>query len=62
VGEIGSVAYRCKECREDFGDPEKEPQFETWHMLVLLHVYNEHEQSPDPINAVLVARYLDRVT
>jgi hypothetical protein len=55
--EIQSVAYRCAECREYFGDPEREQVFETWHMLVLLHAYNEHEMSPDVINLILLPTY-----
>ena len=57
MSEIRSVCYRCTECRESFGDPEHEPVFETWNMLVLLHAYNEHEMVPDMINAVLTPAY-----
>lgn len=57
MSEIQSVSYRCSECRENFGDPEREPQFETWNMIVLLHIYNDHEKSPELINEMLVAMY-----
>ena len=57
MSDYQSVSYRCSECRENFGDPEREPVFETWHMIVLLHVYNEHEKSPDFVNSMLVAIY-----
>jgi hypothetical protein len=59
VSDFQSVTYRCKECRESFGDPEHEPQFETWHMLVLLHAYNEHELSPTMVNSMLLPTYLE---
>jgi hypothetical protein len=59
VSDYRSVSYRCAECRENFGDPEREPVFETWHMVILLHVYNEHELSPDVVNSVLLPTYLE---
>ena len=59
MSDYQSVSYRCSLCRENFGDPEREPQFETWQMIVLLHIYNEHEKSPDVINSMLLPTYLE---
>jgi hypothetical protein len=48
-------------CREVFGDPERYPDFESWEVLVIMHMIDEHGvEFEAPISDALFAVYSNR--
>ena len=47
------LTYKCRECPENFGDPEAERGFENWAMRVKLHAFECHGRSPYYLNDVI---------
>jgi hypothetical protein len=50
---VPALSYRCRECAHVFGDPEAERDFETWAMIVKVHILNAHGRSPYYLNDML---------
>lgn len=49
-----AINYKCRECPQQFGDPESERMFENWAMRVKLHAFEKHGRSPYYLNDALV--------
>lgn len=48
-----TLRYRCRECSQDFGDPEAERDFKDWETSVKVHMLGRHSITPYYLNDML---------